>query len=208
MKSYEAAIRLSDDLTSQNHMARVRENSEALAAAGHPELAQEMAETYGRAVAYVNHNKPKGGKEVQASKLGKAVKMLALDTQGMKFLRQLHAIQDPMSIVDGIMNGNVSRDAVAAVKYVFPDLHQDIVSRAYMEILSMKEAGRFLPADKVAMLGTVLDAPIDSTLEKSFIDEVQQGLAANKAPPPNAPSGPPPTTDTSSYQTPLQTSIG
>lgn len=207
MKGYEASIALADQLTSANHMAKVRENTEALAAAGHPDLAQEMAETYGRAVAYVKKNQPKGGAEVNASKLGKAVKALSPDTQGMKFIRQLHAIQDPMSIVDGMMSGNVSRDAVAAVKYVFPDLHQDIVLRASNEILAMKEAGRFLPADKVAMLGTVLDAPIDSTLEKGFIDAVQQGLAANKATPTQAPQGPPATTDTSSFQTPLQHAI-
>jgi len=205
MKSYQAAMDMADELTSANHMAKVREMAQSLTAAGHPELGQEMAETYGRAVAYIKHNQPKSGKEHSAGKLTKTPKALSPSTQGMKFMRQMRAATNPLSIIDDLMDGKVSPDAVATVKYIAPDLHADIVYRAQQQIMTNKEAGKYMPADKLAMLGTVLDAVVDSSLEPSFVDAVQQGLAANKAPPPKTP--PAPNTDTSSYQTPLQSSV-
>ena len=207
MKSYQEAMDMADELTSANHMAKVREMSEAMTAAGHPELGQEMAQTYGRAVAYIKKNQPKSGKETNAGKLTKPIKALSPSTQGMRFMRQMRAATNPLSIIDDLMDGKVSSEAVAAVKYINPDLHADIVYRAQQQIMTNKEAGKFMAADKLAMLGTVLDAVVDSSLEPEFVDAVQQGLAANKAPAPQTPQGPPPNTDVSQYQTPMQNSV-
>ncbi len=209
MKSYEKALEDADRLTSEAHMAKVREMTEALSQAGHPDLANEMALTYGRAAAYVSAAK-KGlkDKDVHKGSLGKLPKAMGLSTQGMKLLTIMDGIRNPMGIIEKLDAGDVpSRAAVAAVKYVYPDFHQDVVMRATQQIMAMKEEGKFLPADKIAALGTVLDAPVDSKLEKGYIDQVQQGLAANKAPPPNEGDAPPPTTDVSSFQTPLQASV-
>jgi hypothetical protein len=212
MANFQKSMDMADELTSSAHQAKVREMTTALATSGHAELAQEMASTYGRAVAYINQNKPKrgGAKDADAGMghLGKPAKSVGLSTQGMKFMRQLHSMTAPVdAIMGGLERGDVSRDAVAAVKYVFPDLHQDIVARASQEIVALKSQGKYVPADKTALLGVALDAPIDSTLEKGFIDEVQQGLAANKAPQKEQQSGPPPVTDISQYQTPLQSTV-
>ncbi len=208
MANYQKSMDLADELTSAAHGAKVRELTNALSLAGHDELSKEMAGTYDRAVAYINQNKPKGGsKEHAMGNLGKTAKAVGLTTQGMKFMRQLHSMVNPMgAVIDGLQKGDVSRDAVAAMKYVYPDIHQDIVMRASQEIVSMKEEGKYLPADKVAMLGLVLDAPVDSKLTKEYIGEVQKGLAANKAPAPEQ-SSPAPITDTSSYKTPLQATV-
>ncbi len=209
MGGYEKAMKLADDLTSQSHQTKVREMTEALSRMGHPDLAQEMALTYGRAAAYVAQNKPKGGsKEHQAGSLGKLPKSIGLTTQGMKFMRGLHALNAPMdSILGGIERGDLSRDAVAAVKYVFPDLHQDIVYRASQEMVAIRSEGKYIPADKLAMLGTVLDAPVDSKLMPEFIAEIQKSHAANKAPTPDQGKAPPPVTDVSAYQTPAQKAV-
>lgn len=210
MKNYQASMALADELTSAAHQEKVRELTHALAVAGHPDLAEEMAMTYGRAAAYIAQNQPKGkSKEYKMGTLGKPAKQLGLSTQDMKFMRQLHAIRNVQdAIIGGLERGDLSRDAVATAKYVFPDYMNMITERATNQIMVMKEEGKFLAADKVAMLGTVLDAPVDSTLQPEFIKEVQQGLAANKAPPPDQGAPQAPQTDVSSYQTPLQSSIG
>ncbi len=210
MANYQKSMDLADELTSAAHQAKVREMTSALATSGHPELAQEMANTYGRAVAYINQNKPKRGAGASdgLGKLGKPAKSMGLTTQGMKFMRQLHSMTAPVdAIMGGLERGDVSRDAVAAVKYVFPDLHQDIVMRASQQVVEMKSQGKFLPADKIAMIGTVLDAPIDTTLSPEFINEIQKAHAANNAPPPENGNIQPPQTDITPYQTPLQSSV-
>lgn len=209
MKAYEEAMDTADKLTSAAHQARVKEYLAELTLAGHPELAKEYGMAYGRAVADITQNRPKGSlRDKSAGSLGKLPKALQPDDRSMKFMRRLHSMRDPVgTIVNGLEQGNLSRDAVAAIKYVMPDLHNELVVRASQELLTMRQEGRFLPADKVALLGVALDHPVDSKLQKGFIDEVQQGLAANKKPAPSGGSGPPPVTDISAYQTPLQSTV-
>lgn len=209
VKAYGDSMRLTEELTSQAHQAKVRETTEALANAGHEDLANEMAMTYGRAVAYINATKPKGrSPESRAGKLTKSPKDFGVSTQGMKFIRIFHAIADPIgSLIDGLRDGSISREAVAAVKYVYPHIHKDVVVRASQKFVALKNEGKSLPADKVAMIGTLLDAPVDTTLNPEFIAEIQKAHAANKGSPPDPGRAPPPNTDISSYQTPLQSSV-
>ncbi len=209
MKGYESALKLADDLTSAAHQAKVRETMAALEEAGHGDLANEMGLAYGRAVAYTNATKPKGrSKESAAGRLGKTPKDAGISTDGMKFVNRLHAMRDPIgALMGGLENGNISRDAVAAVKYVYPDVHKEIVMIASQQVMEMKAEGKFLPADKIALFGTALDAPIDTTLNPEFIAEIQKAHAANNAPPPENGDVPPPQTDITPYQTPLQSSV-
>lgn len=207
MKGYDEAMRTVERLTSDAHQERVREYMADLTNAGHPELATQMGLGYGRALADIMANRPKNQMRDKGS-LGKLPKQLGLDTGTMKFLRRLHSMRDPVgTIVDGLEKGNLSRDAIASIKYVMPDLHADLVSRAAQEAMALRSEGKFLPADKLALLGVALDHPVDSKLSAEFIGEVQQGLAANNKPPPKGGNGGPPVTDVSSYQTPLQGSI-
>ena len=211
MKSFNDAMDAADELTSQSHQAKVREMMQALTTAGHPDLAKEMGDTYGRAVAYVNQNKPKGRSNaaVRAGSIGKLPQSMGLNTQDMKFIRQLHAMRDPQdAIFGGLERGDLSRDAVRVAKYVIPDVMNMVVAKVYDRLVAYKEEGKFVPADKIAMLGVLLDAPLDSKLQSGFIDAVQQGLAANKSPPPSPDAPPPPNpTDVTPYQTPLQSSV-
>jgi hypothetical protein len=126
----------------------------------------------------------------------------------MKFLRRLHSMRDPVgTIVEGLEKGNLSRDAVDAIKYVMPDLHQDLVMRAAQAATEMRQAGKFLPADKLALLGVALDHPVDSKLSDEFINEIQMAHAANRKPADQQGGPPPPITDTSDYQTPVQAAV-
>ena len=210
MESYQKNLRIADELTSAAHQARVRETTDALAQQGHGEMAQQMAETYGRAVAYIQQNKPKKGLDAHgAGKLGKIPAAMSPDTKGMKFQRVMHTLLSPMSaIMGGLERGDISRDSVAAFQSVFPAAAADLNMRVAQEVVEYRSQGNFLPVDKIAMLGTVLNFPVDSTLEPEFVQACQDGLAANKAPPPDEGAPPPPQTDTSSYQTPLQNSLG
>lgn len=207
MQNYQASLRLAEELTSRQHQAKVRETMASIAGAGHPELAQAMGQTYGQAVAYVNANKPKGRMGGAKTGLTKPAKMLNPDTSAMKFIRQLHAIRDPQdAILGGLERGTVSRDEVAAAKFVYPDFMEDVVKRAHESVMAKEAAGEYMPVDKLALLSVVLDTPMDQSLTLDFIGEVQKGLAANsqpqQAPGKAAPQGP--VTPISDYQTPNQ----
>jgi hypothetical protein len=89
-------------------------------------------------------------------------------------------------------------------------VHQELVTIASEGIMEMKRAGKTLPADKIALLGTALNAPIDSTLDPDFVSEIQAAHVANNTPSPQGGNSPPPpnVTDITPYQTPLQSSVG
>ncbi len=210
MDSYQQYMDLADNLTSQAHQAKVKETVQALAIAGHPELAQEMGATYGRTVAAINQVKPKRGKDHAAGVLGKTPKAMGLDTAGIRFVGKLRAVRDPIgTLVRGLANNDLSRSDVQIIKATVPSIHDHLVGAAVQTVAEMKAAGKHVPADKLATLGVALDYPVDSKLTKPFIDQVQKALAVNKSPPPKqGGSGPPPVADKSSYQTPLQSSVG
>jgi hypothetical protein len=205
MDSYKEAIEDADRLTSDAHIARVRETQQALVEAGHPELAQEWALTYGRTNAIVRAAKPKGEK---FPRLGKEALEHSPSSQGMKFYRVLHTAKDPVgTLIRGVLSGDLSRTEVAAFKAAAPDVHAYFVQAVMETIVEAKTAGKNVAADSLVTLGVALNYPVDSTLQKGFIDACQKGLAANKAPPPGGQSPPPNPTDTTSFQTPLQASV-
>ncbi len=212
LKGFKDTMEMSDKLTSQAHKAKVDDLVAAMSQMGHPELAQQMADQYMRAIQYLNYNMPKSAKLKESGSLGKMPTKMGLTTKETRYMDIFSAISQPMRIIDGILDGTVSRTAVNAVAYVMPEWHQDIVSRAAQVFLEAKEQGKFLPADKVAMAGLVLNAPVDSKLEKPFIDEVQKALQANGKPQPE-PGQPAPQggqvvlTDPTAYSTPMQTSL-
>ena len=209
MKSYQDVQKLVDHLTSVAHQQKVQDLASDVARMGHPELGNELVNTYMRAAGYINANQPKGnrGKEYQMGTLRKLPAQHGLSTEMQKFMRITAAIGNPVGrLVDGLEKGDLSRDEVAAIKYVYPDIHHMVVSNFANTSMEMKQAGKYLPADKLAMAGVVLDAPVDTTLQKDFIDAIQQSYAQQaqeeqqkQGSPPEAQGGP-----DVNFQTPLQ----
>ena len=209
-KEFEAALERTQQLTSKEHEAAVLKFTGQLDASGNEELAKAALEQYQTTANYARYGMPMGSKLKQAQSLGKEPSSKWLNTEEMKWLNKDRAIKNPTSILDDMQRGNLSRDAVRAIKTTNPQFHQQIVIKFHGALMSIKEAGGFVPADKVAMAGLLLDSPIDSTLQKPFIDAVQSALAANAKPQPSPDEqqgGSQPVTDTSSYKTPTQSAI-
>jgi hypothetical protein len=196
-KAYDRAIKTRDDyekhvdraheLVSPQHQLRVQEYARQLEAAGHLELAQETLLMNMRAVQYLQNNMPPSLKAKGAGKLGPMPKYHGVDLKGYKFMRQLSAIEQPMDVIERVASGDISRDEVKAIKYVYPELHAEMVVETTNAIMEMKAAGEFLPADKIATLGVVLDAPVDTTLTTEFIAGVQASFVAAQPPQPSPP---------------------
>ncbi len=207
--SYEKALASTESLLSSVHQAKVAKLARDIESMGHADLATEALACNQRAVDYLRFNMPAGKALKQATSLTRQAKPFGLTTKEMRFLRIDAAIKDPVgTITGGLKRGDLSRDQVKAIKYVYPPLHADLTMRAAQEILDVKSSGKFLPEDKVAMIGLVLDAPLDSRLEKEFIDSVQKAHVANAAPPPQKQEGSTPIAESTAFQTPLQNTLG
>jgi hypothetical protein len=148
----------------------------------HPAMGQEILNTYSRAVQYMNYNIPAGRDALESGSLRKRPETHGLDMKEFKFLRQHKVITNPLSVLDKLEDGTVSREEVSALRYVYPEIHGEIVGQAVEHIAEMKAQGKFLPMDKIVSLGIVLDSPVDSTLTKEFIGEVQKGFQYQQSP--------------------------
>lgn len=208
MASYQKSFDETSRLLDAGHAAKVEALSQEIAEMGHPEMAKEVMDQFMRAALYMKYNMPPSAKLKQSGKLGEMPKPFGLGTAEQKFIRIQRAVRNPLSLLDDLEDGSLSRDAVKAVKYVYPAIHNELVIRAGQEMMAVKAEGKFVPADKVAMLGCVLDAPVDSKLESGFIDEIQKALVANRQPvdAKQSNAGKPDVTDVSAYQTPTEAS--
>lgn len=151
--------------------------AEELAKAQHARLAENILLTNQRALEYLRWNLPTSTKQDKAQSLRAIPEKHGLDANEWKFLRIDNAIKNPLSLLDKLEDGTVTQDEVKAVKYVYPELHAEIVQGVTQGIFEMKQRGDSLPVEKVAQLGLVLDAPVDPILEQDFIRPVQRALA-------------------------------
>jgi hypothetical protein len=103
-------------------------------------------------------------------------------------MRQMNGAHGgPHAIIDGLLNGNLSRDTVQAASYIYPESVGFIAEQAQTEIMEMKARGDYMPMDKIVRLGVALNSPIDRTLDGDYVGAVQSALAAPDAGQPKPP---------------------
>lgn len=210
-KSYEQMATRVEQLLSENHQTQVKKYTDLLTQQGYGELAQALMQVNQRAVQYALWNMPprQGAKSMSSLRAMPVPKGLTLEEFG--FDRKMKGITQPLSLVEDLQSGKVSRDAVEAAAYVYPEVWGPnglVANTAAEQIADMKAEGKFLPMDKIVTLSVALNTPLDSTLTDEYIGEVQMALggglssggASANAPPPNlqpesgsnpGPSGPP-----------------
>ncbi len=105
------------------------------------------------------------------------------EEEARKFGRYLDGVQRPLSILDDLKHGTISREKVEAVRATSPRLYDQIREEV---INQASELGDKLPYDKKLQLGILFQAPTDETLTPGFIQLMQQ-TTAPPAPEPNSP---------------------
>lgn len=177
-KAYEEAATRTEQLISANHQDKIIRAAQEMSDQGYGSLAESLMDTNARANQYLLWNMPPRQGTKGLGSLRKSPVSKSPTLQEFKFLRIDRAIKDPLSLLDDMDAGKLSRDAVQAVKYVYPEVHAQIVQAAQQSIYEMKSSGETLPMDKIVSLGMALDAPIDTTLTPEFIGAVQTALTA------------------------------
>lgn len=195
----EAALKTSEIASGRPFDAMV---AQAGVAASDEQIAA-LQKTYELATRMLQHHlpSPRGGGGLS---LKEVTNPKGLSAKESKFLRVFGAVTDPMAVIDKIASGDVTRTEMAAVKYVYPSIHATVVAAAAEHVTEMKAKGESLPMDKVTKLGIILDAPVDTTLEKDFISAIQSTMAAPAKP---GPSPQPKPFDQTSLMTPTDKGI-
>lgn len=102
----------------------------------------------------------------------KKIKWTPTDAEISKFERRIHAIQDPLSIVDDLTNGTLTPEAVDAVKTVYPKLFQKIQSKVYDYFMSGEQKN--VNYNDRIKLSLLLEMPLDNDLKPENIKNLQE----------------------------------
>lgn len=92
------------------------------------------------------------------------------DMELARFARVLHAIDKPMEILDLMGRNRLSRDAVQAVKAVYPGIYQEMRDKL---IENVGKAKKPLSYDKLLQLGIMFDAPLLPSMDPKAVNAFQ-----------------------------------
>ena len=146
-----------------------------------PSAALAMEATVSKAIAFLREKMPKDG-STGSSLFNRKWEPSSLELA--KFERYLEAVENPISVVDDLESGTLTREAVEAVQEVYPDIYQRLQSEAISQISQNQD----IPYEKRIQVGILLNLPSDASLlpenitalQQTFSDEQQQQTAAKK----------------------------
>lgn len=146
-----------------------------------PNTTMALNSTISTAIQFLNSKLPK-----DASRGGGlfARKWEPSSVELAKFERYLEAVENPMSAIEDLESGSLTRESIEAIKVVYPDIYVRLQSEAMDQITQNQE----LDYNKRLQLGVLLDLPSDSSLlpeniaalQQTFTDLKQQRTAASK----------------------------
>lgn len=179
-EAFNARVRQLEEERDPRLMARrMAERVDGLEAA--PAVRAAVLETATRARAYLERARPRprtlDGQIRPSSDRPSAEEMA-------RFLRVARAVDDPLSILDGMRSGDLTPDAVEALRAVHPRLYEEVRNAVVRELAA---SGASVSYDRRVALGVLFSAPTDPSLTPSALAINQSLYAAQTAPPPARP---------------------
>jgi len=96
-------------------------------------------------------------------------------TDAEQWLRRARAVEDPMTLLDDMQDGALSREAVDAVKNVYPAMFAELQGKVLERVTGLDAAGKRPPYEQRKQLGVLLDIQTDVTLDPLLIAQMQAG---------------------------------
>jgi hypothetical protein len=92
------------------------------------------------------------------------------ETELSKWSRYAAAVEDPMSVVDDLARGEISREGVEVLRTIYPRLYENVVEQTMEHVRKM---GERLPYQQRLALGILFRAPTDASLRPESIQGAQ-----------------------------------
>lgn len=137
------------------------------------DMQEAIAGLHGAAATYLQAAMPPDKKVMNAISLRNAPSAGKLSMQEHAFVRKAVAVMHPESVLDDLEAGNVSADAIDAIKNVYPEMYNELQQSARETVMDAKAKGDALPFTKVAKLSIMFQTPLDPMLEPQYVNAVQ-----------------------------------
>ncbi len=142
-----------------------------------PQTATAMAITASRAIAYLGTVAPKG--RTNAPSLQPLAEERRYNASELDvFAERLRAIEDPLTVLDDVAAGTISRPAIEAVRAVYPKLFREIQVKVAVACAASPKP---IAWERQKSLAILLGVPTDATLDPGFVARTQASFAASGA---------------------------
>lgn len=140
-----------------------------------PMTAAELSNGLVRGVNFLASKLPNPRTEVNVPGLERPYQPSSMEMA--KFQRYVQAIEAPLTILDEIESGTLTREHVEALREVYPNFYRRIQEQV-MENMALE--GQTVPYSKKVQLGILLDIPTDSSLLGKNIMALQSSFQAQE----------------------------
>lgn len=97
------------------------------------------------------------------------------DAEMARFFRYAEAVESPTKVLDDLRDGKVSREAVEALRVVYPRLYEQIRVEIMARVGEMQEQLAY--SDRI-QLGILFDVPTDASLRPDFLALMQSSFVS------------------------------
>lgn len=150
---------------------------------GDPLILQSITATALRAAEYLDRKAPKPPPGSEWSQVAWAPP----PSERATFARIVEATRDPAAVMERAITGDVSVEAMEAIRAVYPRLYAE----AQTELLTQLSERNDIPYRRRQQIATLFQLPIDPTADPSFAAKMQEGFSPPAPTPPPAPAMPP-----------------
>ncbi len=158
-------------LNDENQLVDLLAKRTARIANASPEVAMVMQGTLAKGVAFLNEKMPR-----PAIQQGAFIRPWQPSTMELgKFERYLQVIESPMTVLQDLQQGTLTREHVEALQAVYPEIYRE-VRMGVLNRLNTPQ-GQALPYAKKVQIGILLNIPADSSLAPESVMMLQQGIS-------------------------------
>lgn len=146
----------------------------AVVAQADPEVALDMQQTLQRAIAFIDKKLPRSA--VRSGAFMRPYR--PSDMELSKFARYMQIIEAPLTVLQELENGTITREHVEALQQVYPALYNEIRVKTLENI---QESPNMSYSRKI-QLGILLNIPADSSLHPDNLGQLQESIAGQTGP--------------------------
>ncbi len=130
-----------------------------------PKTSQAMASTLTRAAIYLRDKAPKEPPPSGIAFVPQPPRPMS-HSELATYAEIVHAVNDPVSVVDDLRHGRVSREQVAALKTVYPELYQHVRAELAAQAIELRPT---LSTQQEIALSVLFDVPVGELMKSGTV---------------------------------------
>jgi hypothetical protein len=141
-----------------------------------PNVAPHVFSTATNAIQFLNGKLPSHGNELPQDRAPGPSSV-----QKRAWLDLHEAVSDPVSILSHVKNGTLNSHHLEALQSVYPDLHQEMISKITDHLGSLQSKDKQLPYGKRMAISKFIGQPLDSTMTPQNMQAVLASAGQQQA---------------------------